>query len=431
MRVPWLPTALTYDCGPACLAMVLAYHGRQSSVDEVRGRLGTGRDGTTGLDLVRVARSLGLEAQGYRVERPEALPLLPLPAIAHCTRGHFMVLERVRPGRSVRVVDPLRGRIDLPIAAFQEEFSGIVVTLQRGAGFRDKRVRPILPFLQTVLRESPARTAGILALTVLLQGAAFAMPALVAYVLDTVIPRQSLSALGMVVAGVPVLAAAYALSAWARGWMMAALAGQVSRAWLDRIFRHLLGLPLPFFHGRPVEELLVRVQGADLVLDEMLDQVLAALLDAVLAVTAMIAVIGLYPGMSGLLLLAAALVALLTWTAQRQTLDDFIRDILAHARLYTFAADTVGGIADLKMVGLDRVLPGWSRLLDERIEAGRRRKRRSALWEACLAAAQAGAPALVLAAGAAMAIGGRASVGAVMAFYALAGVCLSPLSRLA
>src|SRR5439155_24763262 len=158
--------------------------------------------------------------------------------------------------------------------------------LRRGAGFRDKRDRPILPFLRTILLESPARTAGVLALTLLLQGAAFAMPALVAYVLDTVIPRRSLSALGVVVAGVPVLAAAYAFSAGARGWMMAALAGQVSRAWLDRIFRHLLRLPLPFFHGPPAEEPPVRVQGADLVLDEMLDQVLAALLDAVLAVTA-------------------------------------------------------------------------------------------------------------------------------------------------
>src|SRR5262249_26771940 len=112
MRVPWLAAALSYDCGPACLAMVPAHHGRDAPVDEMRGRLGTGRDGPTGLDLVRAARGLGFEARGFRVENPEALAGPPLPAIAHYRRGHFVVVERIRPGRSVRVVDPQRGRVE-------------------------------------------------------------------------------------------------------------------------------------------------------------------------------------------------------------------------------------------------------------------------------------------------------------------------------
>src|SRR5262245_23167687 len=103
MRVPWLPTSLSYDCGPACLAMVLAYHGHDASVDGIRERLGTGRDGTTGFDLARVARELGLVARGVRAEAPQALASIPLPAIAHYASGHFVVLEAVRAGRSVRV----------------------------------------------------------------------------------------------------------------------------------------------------------------------------------------------------------------------------------------------------------------------------------------------------------------------------------------
>ena len=67
MRIHWLPTALSYDCGPACLAMVLAHHGHDASVDDIRERLGTSRDGTTGYELVRVARDLGMEAKGVKV----------------------------------------------------------------------------------------------------------------------------------------------------------------------------------------------------------------------------------------------------------------------------------------------------------------------------------------------------------------------------
>src|SRR5438093_10549875 len=131
MRVPWLPTALSYDCGPACLAMILGWHGRHSSVDDIRARLGTSRDGTTGYELVRVARELGMDARGVRAADPAALAGVPLPAIAHYRSGHFVVLECVRPGRSVRVVDPMRGRLVLPMQEFIEEFSGVLVVLPR------------------------------------------------------------------------------------------------------------------------------------------------------------------------------------------------------------------------------------------------------------------------------------------------------------
>jgi ABC-type bacteriocin/lantibiotic exporter with double-glycine peptidase domain len=431
MRVPWLATALTWDCGPACLAMVLAHHGRDASIDEMRGRLGTGRDGTTGLDLVRVARALGLEARGFRVETPQALADLPLPAIAHYRRGHFVVVERVRGQRSVRVVDPQRGRIEQPWDDFLKEFSGVVVLLQAGPGLHRGRESAWRTFLREALRGRAGAVTAIVALSLLLQGLAFALPALVGYVVDTIIPGRSLPALALLLAGLPVLVAGYALAGWVRGLMTAGLAARVNRAWLDRVFRHLMRLPLPFFHGRPVEEILVRVQGADLVLDEMLDQIVSAFLDALLAVTALMALCVLYPSMSGLVIAAGAVQGLLTWLAQRRTLDEFVRDLLSHARLYTFAADAIGGIADLKMIGAERVLPLWSRLLEERVAAGLQRKTRSAFWDGLLGAAQAIAPVVVLAAGAGMAIRGHATVGAVVAFYSLAGVCLAPLARVA
>src|SRR4029434_4194150 len=88
MRVPWLPTALTYDCGPACLAMVLNYHGRESSVDDRRAKLGTSRDGTTGYELVRVARELGMEAKGVKALDFAALDLVALPAIGQYSHAH-------------------------------------------------------------------------------------------------------------------------------------------------------------------------------------------------------------------------------------------------------------------------------------------------------------------------------------------------------
>src|SRR5688572_500116 len=430
-RVAWLPASLDMDCGPSCLAMVLAYHGMDSSVDTMRERLGTGRDGTTGLDLVRVAREAGMESRGYHVAETDALRAVPLPLIAHYKSGHFVVVERLRPGRDVRVVDPMLGRTNVASEEFQRLFSGTIVTFAPAEGFAPSRDRSLRRFLVETVRERWRLVLLLVAVSLVLQAIAFAVPALVAFVVDRVIPTGSVSFLSIAVAGIPVFLAGYAFSAWARGRAMSALVGRVRRIWLDRLYRHILRLPLSYFQGRPVHDLMIRVQGVDLVLDEMLDQVVAGALDTLLAVAALIALLATYPAMSALVIAAILVQGGISWAARRQSIDAFVRDLIAHSRLYTFTAETLGGIADVKMIGPERLVPAWSRLLEERVEAGADRRRRSALWNGVLSAAQAGAPLIVLVAGAGMAMEGHATIGAVIGLYTLAGVCLAPVAGLA
>jgi ABC-type bacteriocin/lantibiotic exporter with double-glycine peptidase domain len=442
MRTPWRAAALNTDCGPACLAMVLAAHGYDASVDELRQRLGTSRDGTTGYELARVARELGLEARGFQVNRASALAEMPLPAIAHYREGHFVVIDRVRSaGReengsgtaihSVGVVDPMRGRIDRPIDAFLAEFSGVLVTFQKTAAFRRRRDWSWLGFLSRTLSRRRGLVTRLVLMALLLQGCAFLLPATLAFVVDRVVAGRPLPFVALMVAGVPALIGGYALVAWLRGRGVAALVRGATRELLDDIFRHLLRLPFAFFHGRPVQDLVIRLQGADLVLDELLDQVTAALLDTLIATAALIALFVLYPGMSALVLGAAVIQGVLTWLAHRASVDDFVRELLAGSRLYQLVGSTLGGIADVKMIGVHRVEPAWERALEERLEARRARRTRSALWEGLQAAAQIGAQLAVMIAGAVLAARGRTSIGAAVGFYSLAGLCLAPIAALA
>jgi ABC-type bacteriocin/lantibiotic exporter with double-glycine peptidase domain len=411
--------------------MVLAHHGHDASVDEIRERLGTSRDGTTGYDLVRVARELGMRCRGVKAEGADALASISLPAIAHYKSAHFVVLEEVRSGRSVRVVDPLRGRLRLELPRFLEEFSGVLVLLERTPAFRPRRERSWLRFLGTAAHARQALVARIVLLALLFQASAFALPAAVTLVVDRVVPSRQASLLVLLAVGAGVLVGVRTLLAWLRGRATAGLVRFTSRELLDRVFRHLLRMPLPYFHGRPVEDVVLRVQGADLVLDEVLDDLLAALLDTLVAVTGLVALLALYPQESAVVIVVALLQGGLTWIAHRSSLDAFIRDILAGSRLYQFVASALGGVAEIKMIGVSRFEPSWFRLLEERLDARFERKRASALWEGLLSAVQMGALLLVLASGAWLALRGKATLGEVMGFYSLAGVCLAPISSLA
>src|SRR6185503_12717692 len=96
------------ECGAACLAMILNYHGRKTRLAECRDSCGVGRDGLTAKTIAAAARSFGLRVRAVSVD-PANFRHVQLPAIVHWQFNHFVVVQRWSPGR-VAVVDPATGR---------------------------------------------------------------------------------------------------------------------------------------------------------------------------------------------------------------------------------------------------------------------------------------------------------------------------------
>src|SRR5688572_30268133 len=81
-RVPVVRQMSAVECGAACLSMVLSYYGHKTPVSECREELGTGRDGVTGLTIVKAARAHGLRVRAYSLGT-ENFSFVTLPAIIH------------------------------------------------------------------------------------------------------------------------------------------------------------------------------------------------------------------------------------------------------------------------------------------------------------------------------------------------------------
>src|SRR5688572_10307270 len=184
-RTPTILQLESVECGAAALAMVLAFHGRHVTLEQMRVDCGVSRDGSKASGLLRAARAHGLVARGFRKE-PGELVQLPMPAIAFVNFNHFVVVEGLRAGR-VYLNDPARGRRVVDAAEFDQAFTGVVLTFERGPEFRPAGSPPsVLRSLAQYLEGFRGALAGAIAIGLLLVLPGLALPWLIGRFVDDV-----------------------------------------------------------------------------------------------------------------------------------------------------------------------------------------------------------------------------------------------------
>src|SRR5262249_19589626 len=194
-RVPVLQQLSAVECGAACLAMLLNYHGRDTAIAEVRDTCSLGRDGLSGLTIVKAARGFGLRVRAYSID-VDQLKYLSLPAIIHWGFNHFVVLDSLTAG-GVEIVDPARGRVRLTVEEFRQDFTGVIFTFEPGNQFLDgtekKNVFSIWNYLSSMFsgRSAKGTLAQILLASLLLQICGLAVPIFTKVLIDQVVPFRN------------------------------------------------------------------------------------------------------------------------------------------------------------------------------------------------------------------------------------------------
>lgn len=130
----WIGQREETDCGIASLAMVMRHWGADVTVESLRRRIALRERGCSLLDLQSVAEELGWHSTAIRVCTSQ-LADVALPAVAHQSSGHFVVVFRCQ-GEQIIVGDPALGLLRVNRSDFQREWTGNLLSL-RG---RDSRI---------------------------------------------------------------------------------------------------------------------------------------------------------------------------------------------------------------------------------------------------------------------------------------------------
>lgn len=254
------------DCGPATLVSIGRYYKLYLSISKVRSILNTTKTGTTALSLVRGASAVGFATRA--VKGPvDALPAVPLPAIAHCRLKngllHYVVLVKWG-ARYATVMDPAVGRVEKwPHEKFKAVWTNVLILVAPGSDFKPgnhivspwRRIWGLLQSNKGLLLQA---FFGVLASTILGLG----MSIFVQKIIDDVIPdgnRQLLNLLGT--AMLLILGFRLVLGVF-QSLLSVRLAQRIDASLITEYYKRLMRLPQQFFDSMRVGEITSRVGDA-------------------------------------------------------------------------------------------------------------------------------------------------------------------------
>jgi NHLM bacteriocin system ABC transporter peptidase/ATP-binding protein len=257
-RTPTILQLEAVECGAAALAMILAYHARHVPLEQMRVDCGVSRDGSKAGGLLRAARGHGMVARGFKKE-PRDLANLPLPAIVFWNFNHFVVFEGFRDGRAW-LNDPARGRRSVDAAEFDQAFTGVVLTFERGPEFVPGGVAPsVLRSLGQYLDGFRASIAVAFFIGLALVVPGLVMPWLLGRFVDEVLVARLDGVAMPLLVGLIVAAVARSLLLALQARLLMDTFGRAARASAKRFFAHALALPMTFYSQRSAGEIAARV----------------------------------------------------------------------------------------------------------------------------------------------------------------------------
>jgi ABC-type bacteriocin/lantibiotic exporter with double-glycine peptidase domain len=431
-HIPVLYQMSAVECGAACLAMLLSYHGRKTSVSEVRDRCNVGRDGLSALDIVKAARMYGMRVRAVSLQEND-FRLVTLPAIVHWEFNHFLIVERWSPTH-VDLVDPALGRRRVTIAEFDNSFTGVVMMLEPGVQFdRNSAARHIRlrSFAQNYVKTAPVSFVQILGASLLLQLFGLALPVLTAVVVDTIIPFGLKDVLALLAIGLLLLMIAQLVTTLLRSLVLLYLQMRVDVQMMLGFVEQLLTLPQRFFQQRSSGDILSRLSSNIVIRDTIGNQLISTLLDGSFVAVYLIILLRISPLFCLSVVIIGVLQVTLLVSTNRLMRTLASRELVAQGKSNGYVAEALVGITTLKSAGAEhRALQQWSNLFFDQMNTSVRRSYAASLINTGMTTLQMFSPVALLVFGTLQVINGALDIGTMLALVALATAFLTPLASL-
>jgi ATP-binding cassette, subfamily B, bacterial CvaB/MchF/RaxB len=425
IRLQWgakLPVVLqteAAECGLACLAMVLGWHGTVTDLAVMRRRHAISLKGMTLAALAQIAQRENLGARAVRLELNQ-LRQLKLPAILHWELNHFVVLKSVGAGH-ITIHDPAFGERRVSMAEVDKKFTGVAMELWPEPGFEPRKEATRISLMQLIGRVKgflPSLTQ-VLVLTLVLEVLSLASPLFMQWIVDQVVVSRDADLLTTLAIGFAMLLVLQQIFGVARAWAMMSINTAINVQWQSSIFTHLLRLPVEYFQKRHLGDIVSRTSSIGEIQKVLTATFVETLFDGLMMLLTLVIMFIYSPTLAGIAVLAVALYLVIRILWYRPLYMASQENIVRGAMVSSHYLETIRGVRAIKLFSRQaQRQAAWQTLLVAQTNAGLGIQKLNLFYRVVRSTLSGGFYILLLWMGTRQILDGSLSVGMFVAFLA-------------
>ena len=344
------------DCGPACVASIVQFHGGSFSLDQIRRLTGNTKTGTKLLGLYQGAKQLGFDVVGMEADEIHNLKELDQPAILHLILEnriqHYVVFYGFE-GDQLIIGDPSSG-----VGLWsQEQLEQVwqaksLLKLELSIGFKKVGDQPkkYTQLIHWIKEDTNILTAslflGIMVAIFSLATAIFSQK-----LIDVILPTKEITKLivGLVLFGL-VLLFKVGLGL-VRSTFLITQSREFNKRMIDSFFSSLLRLPKPFFDSKKVGEMIARMNDTRRIQLAVSNLAGNMVIEGLVVIVAMVGVFA-YSWQIGLAIAAVLPIYLFILRKLNQKVISAQREVMKKYALNEGNyIDVISGISEIKSTG--------------------------------------------------------------------------------
>jgi len=253
------------DCGPTCLRMIAAHHGKFFTLETLREKAHFARDGVSARGIIEAGENIGLRMMAVQLpfsssnEEADFLEV-PLPCIVHWNQNHFVVVFKTEK-KHVWIADPESGEQKLTHTEFNKYWisdgaEGIVILSETTPQFYEQEGEEIdkqgFGYLLSYLR--PYRKLLFQLFLGLLLGSLFQLifPFLTQAIVDIGIDNQNIGFIWLILAAQLMIFFGQTVVQVLQSWILLHVSTRINVSLISDFLVKMMRLPIAFFDTKMI-----------------------------------------------------------------------------------------------------------------------------------------------------------------------------------
>lgn len=432
--------------GLTALLIVASMHGVAADAAKLTHQFGT--EFFSGDQILLAAKSMGMTAKNVSQD-VSRLDKAPLPAIAQDREGRFFILGRVNatpvetepgtrasgalPGTTqVLIQRPGQAPEVLTLAAFEAIWTGHLIFFTSKASFAGDMAKFDFTWFIPAIVKHRKLLGEVLIISFILQLIGLITPLFFQVVMDKVLVNHAMQTLTVIAVGLIAANIFESLLTGIRTYVFAQTSSKIDVELGARLFKHLLNLPISYFHARRVGDSVARVRELESIRSFLTGNALSLILDIVFSFV-FLAVMLWYSVQLTLIVVVSiplyiALSLIFTPILRKQLDNKFNKT----AENQSFLVETISGIDTVKSMAVEpRWQQKWENQLASYVAAGVATNNIAMVASGGVGLISKLVTAAIMWLGASLVIDNKLTVGQLIAFNMLACQVSNPILRLA